>query len=329
MRKLVLALAVSLLPLSSLRAQPAAWADKLFGGDTTHDFGVVARGAQLKHTFKLTNIYKVALDITDIKISCGCLRAEPSTRSLQPGETATLNILMDGKQFSGVKVIRVNITVGPKYVSTATLVISANARGDVVFNPGQIDFGNLHRGQTPTKTIDIEYAGNLPNWRVTEIVKNASAPFELKVEPLAGAPAGKGFRILATIKADPAAGSFKQDILLKTNDPASPVVSFQVVGNVQAGLAVSPNPVVVKDLKVGEAQTKKVIVRASRPFRVTAVEGQGDGITVDIPNRMETAVVLTVHLSPTKAGDLKKTLMIRTDLDQDATPLVIEATIEP
>ena len=32
----------------------------------------------------------------------------------------------------------------------------------------------------------------------------------------------------------------------------------------------------VKDLKVGESQTKKVFVRASRAFRVTAVEGQGE-----------------------------------------------------
>lgn len=329
MRTLLLTLAVSLLSASTLLAQSGAWADKLFGGETTHDFGVVARGSQLKYAFKMTNIYKVPLDITDIKISCGCLKAEPSTRSLQPGETATLNIHMDGRQFSGLKTIRVAVTVGPKYVSTATLTISANARGDVAFTPSQIDFGNLHQGQTPTKTIDVEYNGNLPSWRVTEIVKNASAPFELKVEALAGAPPGRGFRILATMKSEPATGAFKQDVLLKTNDPASPVLTFHIVGNVQAGLAVSPNPIAIKDLKVGETQTKKVIVRAPRPFRITSVDGQGDGVTVDIPNRDETAIVLTVHLAPTKAGEIRKTLLIRTDLDKQATPLVIEATVEP
>ncbi len=239
---------------------------------------------------------------------------------------------MDGRQFAGSKTVRVLVTVGPKYISTATLTVSANARGDVAFSPTDIDFGNLQRGQTPTRPIDVEYTGSLTDWRVIEIVKSSSAPFELKVEELprpANGPPRKGYRILATLKADPPIGSFKQEVILKTNDPAAGVLTFNIVGNVQAGLAVSPSPIVVKDLKVGESQTKKVFVRASRPFRVIAVDGQGDGITVDIPNREDTTLVLTVSVAPTKAGDIRRQLMIRTDLDGDAVPLIVEATVEP
>jgi Protein of unknown function (DUF1573) len=327
MRKVVLALAAVLTFSPALLAQQPAWADKLFGGETTHDFGTVAKGAQLKHSFKITNIYKVPLDITEVKVSCGCVRAEVSAKTLQPNETATLNINMDGRQFVGSKTVRVFVTVGPKFISTATLTVSANARGDVAIAPTELDFGNLHRGQTPTKPIDIEYVGSMGNWTVTEIVKNANAPFELKVEPLP--QPRRGYRIVATIKADAATGSFKQEVILKTNDPAAPVLTFPIVGNVQAGLAVSPSPILVRDLKVGETQTKKVFVKASRPFRVTGIEGQGDGIKVDIPDQKDTTLVLTVHVNPTKAGNLRRELLIRTDLDGDSTPLVIEATIEP
>jgi hypothetical protein len=139
----------------------------------------------------------------------------------------------------------------------------------------------------------------------------------------------RGYRIAATIKAEPASGPFKQEVILKTNDPSAPMLTFHIVGNVQAGLAVSPSAIVVRDMKVGETQTKKVFVKASRPFRVTAVDGQGDGITVDVPDRQDQTQVLTVHVAPVKPGDLRKKLMIRTDLDADATPLVIEASIEP
>jgi hypothetical protein len=333
MRKVVLALVAAFwFSSSSFAQQRAAWADKLFSGETTHDFGTVVRGAQLKHNFKMTNIYKVPLDITDVRVSCGCLKAEASVKTLQPNETTTLKILMDGRQFAGSKTVRVFVTVGPKFVSTATLTVSANAQGDVAFSPTDIDFGNLQRGQTPTRPIDVEYTGSLIDWRVTEIVKNSSAPFELKVQELprlADGPPRKGYRILATMKTDPPTGSFKQEVVLKTNDPAAGVLTFNIVGNVQAGLAVSPSPIVVKDLKVGESQTKKVFVRASRPFRVVAVDGQGDGITVDIPNRQDTTLVLTVSIAPTKAGDLRRQLMIRADLDGDAVPLIIEATVEP
>ena len=122
MRKLVLPLLISFLVCATARAQESgAWADKLFGGQNTHDFGTVARGSQLKHTFKMTNIWKVPLELTDVKISCGCLKAEPSTKQLQPGETGTFTIFMDAKQFSGPKIIHVKVTVGPKYISTASL----------------------------------------------------------------------------------------------------------------------------------------------------------------------------------------------------------------
>src|SRR5277367_5992120 len=60
MRKVVLALAVLFTFSPALFAQQSAWANKLFA-ETTHDFGVVARGAQLKHSFKITNIYKEPL----------------------------------------------------------------------------------------------------------------------------------------------------------------------------------------------------------------------------------------------------------------------------
>ena len=333
MRKLVLALVAVLLTCSpAFSQQSTAWANKLFGNDTTHDFGVVAKGSQLKYTFKMTNIYAKPLDITELRVSCGCVKAESATKTLQPNDSVMLQVSMDANQFVGSKTVRVFVTVGPTFVSTATLTVSANARGDVTFSTADLDFGNLQRGQSPTKVIDVEYTGGMSDWRVTEIVKNGSAPFDLKVEELPRQPNGlprRGYRLLATIKAEPTPGSFKQEVLLKTNDQSAQVLTFNVVGNIQAGLAVSPSPILVRDLKVGESQTKKVFVRASRPFRVLGIEGQGDGVTVDVPDRKDTTLVLTVNVAPTKAGDLRKQLRIRTDLDDETTPLIIEGAIEP
>src|SRR5262245_45330434 len=138
MRRQLLSLIATFVFTSIVCAQPTAWADKLFNNETTHDFGNVARGAQLKYTFKMTNIYKVPLEITEIKVQCNCVKAEPSVKVLQPNESATVNISMDARQFSGSKTVRIYITVGPKFISTATLTVSANARGDVVFSPNEI-----------------------------------------------------------------------------------------------------------------------------------------------------------------------------------------------
>jgi Protein of unknown function (DUF1573) len=334
MRKVGLALLVTVLLPQAAAAQGPAWADKLFGGETSHDFKVVPHGAQLKHTFKMTNIYKEPLEISQIRVSCSCVTASASAKVLQPNESADLNLLMDARQFSGPKEVTLYVSVGPKYVSTATLKVKATARQDVVFNPGEIDFGhNVPRGQTPTRNIDVEYAGTF-DWRVVEIVKSAGAPFDLKVEELprqVSQVARRGYRVLATLKADAPAGPFKQEVILKTNDPTSPVLTFNVVGAIQAALIVQPGTVAVGGLKVGETQTKKIVVRAQRPFRIKAIDGQGDGITADIPNPPEPAatLILTLSIQPQKAGELRRQLTIRTDLDNETAVLTVEGDIAP
>ncbi len=311
--------------------QAAAWADKLFGANLVHDFGVVARGAQLKHSFKFTNLYKVPLEVTSIRVSCGCVSATSSAKILQPNETATLNVTMDARQFVGPKTVRAHVTVGPEFISTAVLTISANARGDVAFNPTDIDFGNLQRGQAMTRFIDVESTSGA-DWRVTEIIKSASAPFDLRVEELPRPPGGanrRGYRIHATLKSDAVNGAFKQDVQLKTNDPSSPSLSFQVHGSVANSLAVSPSPVVVSGMRVGESQTKKLIVRAQRPFRILGIDGQGQGITVDYDNRTEATLILTVHVQANQPGPLRRTLTIRTDHDNESAPLLVEGVVAP
>jgi hypothetical protein len=328
MHRLVLALLATALFAPAAAAQ-TAWADKLFANMTTHDFGAVPRGQQLKHTFKMTNIYKEPLDLTQVRVSCGCVTAIPTVKTLQPNETAELNITMDARQFSGPKSVRVYVTVGPKYVSTATLTVLANARSDVVFNPGEIDFGGVTRGQTPTRTIDVEYAGTF-DWQVSEIVKSASAPFELKVEPLpqqVSQVARRGYRIFATLKADAPAGPFKQEIVLKTNDPSNPVLTFNVQGAVQAGLAVSPASLSIAGLKVGESHTKKLVVRGQRAFRIVGIDGLGKGVTAELPDREETTHILTITVQPDQAGELRRQLTIRTDHDNETAVVTVEADV--
>ncbi|MFO0964877.1 MAG: DUF1573 domain-containing protein [Gemmataceae bacterium] len=324
MRSVLFAVCLSLLFARSAAAQ-TAWADKLFGGVTSHDFGVQPRGSQLKYKFKMTNIYKAPLEITDVRVSCGCLTVTPSTKLLQPGETGWLNCNMDATRFVGPKSIRVYVTVGPEYVSTATLNVSANARGDVVFNPGEIDFGRVARGETPTRHIDVEYAGS-SDWRVLEIVKAAGAPFELKVQDIATSPAVRGYRISATLKADAPAGPFRQEVILKTNDPTSPVLTFNILGGVQAALSVTPDRINLAGVKVGDTEKRKIILSASRPFRLIGVDGQGDGVSVILPTSAETTHVIELRFQPTKAGEVRRELLLRTDAESGSARVVIEAS---
>ncbi|MBI3408568.1 MAG: DUF1573 domain-containing protein [Planctomycetes bacterium] len=326
MHKAATALLAIAIVSGTAQAQSEPWANKLFEGTTRHDFGTVPRGAQLKYSFKMKNIYKVPLEITNIRVSCGCLTASPSVKVIQPGDSASLDINMDGTRFTGYKPITIFVTVGPEYISTATLNVTANQRLDVVFNPGEIDFGLVQRGQQPSKAIDIEYAGAQP-WAVSEIVKNSASPFELKVEELKGR-ANRGYRIFATLKTDAPAGPFKHEVILKTNDTTSPTLSFNVLGNVLAALKVSPASINLT-AKVGEMSSRKVVVSGSQAFRITAIDGQGEGITAERPDQEASTHIIEIKFQPTKAGDQKRQLTIRTSLDKETATVTIDGSATP
>jgi hypothetical protein len=303
------------------------WAENLFVKDSatgqaqlSKDFGTVARGTQLYHRFKLKNIYKVPLDIS-ATVGCTCLSVNPPTQTLQSRQEGFLDVFMDASKFKGQRTSKINITVGPKFISSTTLQLSAYSRADIVLNPGQLTFGVAIRGSaTSAQTIDIEYAGML-DWRITELAPSDS-PLDVNFRELYRRPGQVGYRVTAAIKPDAQPGSFKHELFFRTNDPASPLVPVLAEGIVQGGLSAVPDQVDMGRLKVGESITKLVLVRGPKEFRITNVVGIGNGITAEIratPSKMQ---VVKVKYQPTVVGDLHRELKIQTDLAQE-NPVVV------
>jgi hypothetical protein len=335
MKHALVALLAAAFTVSSSSAQQP-WAEKMFKDGLNHDFGSVPHGAQLSHRFVVTNIYAVRMEITSVRSGCGCVTAKAAKVVLEPHETTTIDVSMDARRFTGAKTVGINVSVGPDYVSTAQLRVSANSRSDIVFNPGQVSFGAVTRGQTAQQVIDVEYAGVL-DWQVTE-ASAKELPVEVKLEQLyrqrtqirdqAGfqqAGFQVGYRLTVTLKNNAPLGALRGDLLLRTNDAASPLLPVLVEAMVQSSVTVSPPAHNLGAVKVGETVMRRVVVRGSgnKPFRVLGVEGLGDGIQLDAqPSATPAPVqVLTFKCVPTKPGDFKRELKIKTDL-QDA-PVVV------
>jgi hypothetical protein len=325
MRKLAFTLAILLLAFAgSASAQQEPWANKLFGNKTTHDFGVVARGATLKYTFPIRNIYAEPLTITDVRVSCGCLTATPSKKTINPQEETTLDITMDARKFSGPKSIKVYVTVGPKYISTAVLEVTANARGDVVLNPGELNFGVVMQGQQPVQTLDVEYAGFL-NFQLVQVQKPGDAPFEVSVQelyrkpPAGGQPGRVGYRLTAKLNADAPGGTFKNDLVLKTNDQQGDSLIVTVEGNVQSALSAAPMSLNLGAVEVGATKTFKVQVSGNRPFLITAIKCDSKEISFDLPAAAAQMHFVTMRCQPTAAGAFVRQITIVTDLDKGAS----------
>jgi hypothetical protein len=197
-----------------------------------------------------------------------------------------------------------------------------------VFNPGQINFGVVQRGQSAEQTIEVEYAGVL-DWRVAE-VDTGSAPVNVAIEEMYRGQGRVGYRLRTTLKPDAPAGLVKHEIFLKTSDPASPLVPVLVEASIQAPLTVKPNLLRIADAKVGDTITRRVNVVGSKPFRITGINGLGEGIQAELPPSAAPVQTLTITCSVPTAGELKRRLQIQTDLPgQPPVTVSIEGTVSP
>jgi Protein of unknown function (DUF1573) len=304
--------------------QEAPWANKLFGSKITHDFGTVARGAVLKFSFPIKNIYAEPLTVTEVRPSCGCVTATPSVQTFQAQQEGTLDIAMDTRKFAGQKTVKIYVTFGPKFISTATLEVKANARSDVVLNPGELNFGVVMQGQQPSQTIQVDYAGFI-DFKLKELIKPADAPMNVTVvETFRKQPAGNqagrvSYVITAKLNADAPVGTFKNDLVLKTNDPQSDTLIVTVEGNVQATLSAAPMSLNLGNIKVNVAKSFNVRVSGNRPFHITQIKCDSNDINFNLPAAATQVHTLMLQCRPTAVGQFTRQITIVTDLENNAS----------
>jgi Protein of unknown function (DUF1573) len=311
------------------------WAAKVFRDadgkiPSGHDFGTVPKGAVLQHRFPITNIYAVPLQVS-WRVSCGCVAANPTPQVLEPRQSGYVDITMDTMRFTGPKSVDLYVTVSnQQYSSTAILKITGNCRTDVTVEPGTVVFGVVPKGQSASREVLVRYAGGM-NWQMTGAAPGDPAPFEVKLQEAYRQQGQVGYRVQLGLKPDAAPGTYKGDLQLVSNDPQSRLVPIPYDVTIQPSLAVTPETSKIGS-KVGETQIRKVLVKATKPFKILGVEGQGDGVIVEAPSVALPVQTLTIKFTPTsgQSGPIEKTLTIKTDLDGGATITAkVEATVQP
>jgi hypothetical protein len=307
------------------------WAYKLLAVDGKpvkgHDFGTVPAGAQLNHKFEIKNIWSVPLRI-QTSVSCDCLKVTLPKEVLQKNETGSIDVDMDGRRFQGQKSVNLFVTLvedspRPRYQSTAQLTITANARMDVTLNPGSVNFGIINIGQpAQPRYIDVDYAGQL-NWQIVGVPK--SDLFDISVVQRIRAPGRIGYQVGLTVKPDAPAGKKKDELLLQTNDPASPTVPIPFEITLLSPLQLTQDKVKLPPTQVGaEVTSQKIMLSGTRPFKITGIDGIGEGLEqVDaMASGPRNFHYLKFKLTPKEAGHFSRKVTIKTDCDKDATATI-------
>lgn len=304
---------------SAQEAMPVPWANKFFvqkdpPAVIVKDFGTVPQGTQLTHRFPITNIYAVPIQVGDPRVSCGCTSGTLSKHVLQPRETAYLDLVMDARKFVGNKAVTVWVDFGPKFRSTAVLRVQANSRADIALNPGRIDFGVIAQGRRATQSVELQYLGGMPNWQVIGPVADEASPVDVAVQPTVAQRGRVVYVVTAALKADAPPGPIQAQVQLQTNDQTNPIVAINVGGTIQAPFNVyPPGPVRFDEARVGQPARTHITIQGTRPFLIQKVEGEGDGVTVELPRTPQPVQVVKINFQPTQAGALKRELRLYTD----------------
>jgi hypothetical protein len=308
------------------------WVDAIFP-ERQFDFGTVARGSKVHHAFKLINRTDQEIHIADWRTKCGCTAVRVGARVIPPGTQTVIEAAIDTTNFQGYKPSGLTLVIDRPRFAEVNLNLTCFIRNDVVFSPGQVDFGRIGRTAKPTVQVNLTYAGGQADWGITRM-RTQSPHVLAKSQEQARSPGGQ-VQYLLTVTLNPAAitGYFKDEITLFTNDPTSPTIPISVSANVQAAVIVSPTILNLGRVKAGDVvKDLKVLVRSAQPFQVTGLKANKTELSA-APDPDGARPLHTVNLTfkaPKQSGPYHAVFEIATDLKGEPPARIATfATIVP
>jgi Protein of unknown function (DUF1573) len=309
-------------------AAAATWADRLFD-ELSKDFGSVPRGPALIHHFRITNTTSSPVTIASVRVSCGCVSAQPLKTHLNPGEETAILARMDTTRFSGVKSVTIFVQFSRPHFDEVRLLVQAVGRDDFNLSPDTLAFGQVKKGATPTVSNTITFYNSNP---VTiNDVRTETNYIKPTLKEISRQANVITYQLTAQLRIDAPVGKWYSDIWLKTNSPTLPQIRVPVTVEVESALSVSPEVVALGDIKVQSEQERRIIVRGIKPFKITSIDGKDDQVDIQESTNEEKKVhVLAVKFKGAAVGELHRTVRLHTSLQEDnEIEFRVNATVIP
>ncbi|MGO9599717.1 MAG: DUF1573 domain-containing protein [Isosphaeraceae bacterium] len=331
-RMMLIALLGTVVSGASVWGQDLDWVASALP-ERAFDFGTVARGSRIRHTFYLANRTNQDIRISDWRTKCGCTDVRVGAKLIPPGTQTAIEATIDTSKFLGYKPSGLTLIFDQPSFVQVELNLTCFIRGDIVMSPGQIDFGIVRRAQKmPPATLALTYAGGRSDWEVTKM-KTQTSRVKAELRELSRTADGQiNFSLSATLQPGIPNGYFRDEITLLTNDQASPTIPISVVANVEGALAVTPSIINFGGVRSGQSISKTVLVRSAQPFTITRLspsQEQLDPAETETGPRTVHQVKLT-YKAPNQPGPQHAVLTIETDIkDEPPAQLKTFATVVP
>jgi hypothetical protein len=264
--KVLLALVIPLATVSIANGQD--WAVKMFSS-TKHNFGSVPQGATAQHVFVINNIYKEDAHIASIQSSCGCTTPTIKKRHLKKHESTEILATYNTRSFLGDKSATITVIFDKPYYAEVQLNVTGFIRDDVTFTPGEVNFGEIEQATTTERKVQISHVGR-PDWRIIDVTSPNPA-FQVELSEPTRQGRKVTYQMTVRLKGDMEPGFFQDRLTVVSNDRFSQRIRLFVQGRVLSPLSVSPAALFVGNLEPNSTVTKQLVVRAKKPFLITAI----------------------------------------------------------
>lgn len=320
-------LAVTAALLICCQAVRADWAREMFE-ETQHDFGTIAAGAKAEFAFKFTNKYLYDVHIARVRSSCGCSDARVTKNSLATYESSEVVASINSERLRGRQGSTLTVVFDKPRYAEVQLKVTVYIRGDILLEPKGFDFGEIQSGEEAARTLTVTHYGDA-DWKVTDVL---AATNYLECE--LGEPRRLGNRVSYSLTArlteHTQPGDLRTQLLLVTNDSRAEKIPVMVEGVVRPPLSVAPATLFLGSIRPGQSVNKRLVVRASQPFRVQDIKVDCDCFEFSFsPEEAKALHLIPVKFTASEAeGGIKRTIRIKTDLNDGDAEVVALAAID-
>jgi hypothetical protein len=301
------------------------WAAKMFK-TTEHDFGTCARGSKAEFDFRFTNLYRDDVHIANAYSSCGCTSVSIVQPSLKSWEEGSIHAVFNTPTFQGSRSATITVVIDKPMPAEVLLNVRGVIRGDIVFDPASIEFGDINQGSEIEKKVRVSHYG-WGEWDITGITSSNSY---LSGQILNSSRQDGWTSVDLSVKLAKNApvGYVKDHITMETSEGQSVQMPLEVAGRIVSNVSVSPTSLFMGGVQPGKTATKPLVVKGNRPFKVLSVTCDDKSFAFGAGQETKAVHVIPVTFSAGPiVGKITKSIRITTDLGQSTADVSVYAEI--
>lgn len=311
-------LALALFVTCSTHAVAQQWAAKMFKVNK-HDFESVAAGAKTEFAFEFQNIYEEDLHVAAVRTSCGCTTPQVTKDYLKTWEKSSIIAKFNTQSFRGQRGATITVVFDKPYYAEVQLTVTGFIRGDVVFEPGEVNFGEIDQAKLAERKVGVTHAGR-SDWRIVD-VRSAGQYFEVELKETERRTGRVSYEMVVRLKGNAPVGYFHNQLTVVTDDDQLKSIPIMVQGTVVPPISVSPLTLFLGVLDPGQKVTKNLVVKGKQPFKVECIDcGGSDKLEFKLPsdNAKNVFVIPVTFTAGDDPGDFSQKITIKTSLGENA-----------